>query len=112
MQCSFKWSFWIFLLVSYLFMTSRAQSLDESQSTEQEIKVKPCNDTQNPEKTQDKALVTSLDHHSRWFTKTFAHNWHDPYISGGCTPYSVHLKDNSHRTDEKENECHVLLFST
>ena len=112
-QCSFKWSFWIFLLVVfYLFMTSRAQSLDESQSTERDIKVKSCNDTQNPDKTQDKALVTSLDHHSRWCTKTFAHNWHDPYISGGCMPYSAYLKNNSHRTDDKENECNVPVLST
>ena len=111
-QCSFKWSFWIFLLVVfYLFTTSRTQSLDESHATKRESTSKICNATQNQAKAQDKALVTSLDHHSRWFTKTFAHNWHDPYISDGCSPYSAHLKDNSHRTADKENECDVLLLN-
>ena len=93
-------------------MNSRAQSLDESQSTKRESKGKSCNATQNQVKTQDKALVTSPDHHSRWFTKTFAHNWHDSYISGSCSPYSAHLKGNSDRTDGKENECNVKLLST
>ena len=112
-QCSFKWSFWILLLVVfYLFMTSRAQSLDESPATKRESKSKSCNATQNQVKTQDKALVTSLDHHSRWFTKTFAHNWHDPYITGSCSPYSAHLNDNSHRSEDKETECNVTLLTT
>ena len=110
-QCSFKWSFWIFfLVVFYLSMTSRTQSLDESESTERDIKVKSCNDSQNLDKTQDKALETSLDLHSRSFTTIFAHNWHDPYISGGYTPYSVHLKDNSHRTDGKLKKMNVQCY--
>ena len=81
------------------------------QSTKRESKGKCCNATQNQVETQDKALVTFFDHHSRWFTKTFANNWYNPYISGSCTPYSAHLKDNSHRADDKENECDVLLLS-
>lgn len=93
-------------------MNSRAQSLDELRATNRESKSKSSNATQNQVKTQDKALVTSPDHHSRWFTKTFAHNWHDSYISGSCSPYSAHLKGNSDRTDGKENECNVKLLST
>ena len=110
-QCSFKWSFWIFLLVVfYLFMTSRAQWLDESHLAERESKGKSCFAMQYQVKTQEKAFVTSLDHHSKWFTETFAHNWHEPYISGGCRPYPAHLKNNSHRTDDEKNECDVLLL--
>lgn len=102
-QCSFKWSFWISLLVVFcLFMTSRAHRLDESHLAKRESKGKPCFAAQYQVKTQEKAFVTSLDHHSKWFAKTFAHNWHDPYISGGCTPYPAHLKDNSHRSDDEK----------
>ena len=103
-QCSFKWSFWIFLLVVfYLFMTSQAHRFDESHLAERESKGKSCIATQYQVKTQEKSFVTCLGHQSGWFTKPFAHNWHDPYISGGCTPYSAHLEDNLHRTDDKDN---------
>ena len=109
----FQWSFWIFLLVAfYLFMTSRAHSLVELQLTERENRGNSCNATQNQAKTQETASVTFLDHHSKCFIKTFAHNWHHPYIRGGCKPYFAHVKVNSHSIDGEGNECDALLLST
>ena len=109
----FQWSFWIFLLVAfYLFMTSRAHILDELQLTEREKKGNSYNATQNQAKTQETASVTLLDHHSKCFIKTFAHNWHHPYIRGGCTPYFAHVKVNSQSIDGEGNECDALLLRT
>ena len=84
----------------------------ESHLAERESKGKSCFAMQHQVKTQEKAFVTSLDHHRKCSTKTFAHNWHDPYISGGCTPYPAHLKKNSHRTDDEKSECDGLLLGT
>ena len=74
-HCSFRWSFWIFLLVAfYLLMTTQTHTrLHESHPAERKSKEKSCSATQYQAKTRERAFVTSIDHHSKGFTKTYAH---------------------------------------
>ena len=54
----------------------------------------------NQVKTQEKASLSSCEHHNNSCTKTFAHNWHDPYKIDGDNPYCEYLTDNPALTED------------
>ncbi|KAJ7394776.1 hypothetical protein OS493_000610 [Desmophyllum pertusum] len=102
-QFSFTASFWMLILVVfYLFMTSNAHSLDEVQPPEQQNNGKPSTHatqiTQIQVVVTEKASVSSREHNSKWITKIFAHNWHDPYKVNVYKSPSTYLNDNPNQT--------------